>query len=418
MRFLLLTQYFPPEVGAAQTRLAGICRELVKNGHQVEIVTSMPNYPTGKIFPGYQGKIYCQERWEGLIVRRFWCFPSQGKTWARLLNYLSFSFFVFLGVLVCRRPEVVFVNSGPLFLACPGWFFSKVWRAKFIFNVSDLWPRSVEHVGGLGGKIFVKLAGILESWAYRQADIINAVTEGIREILINEKSVPAEKILFLPNGVDVSLFSPERGSEMENGGDLKTSLNLQGKFVAVYPGNHGYAHALDKVLQAASLLQDTDPTMHFLFVGGGSEKPKLFEMAQQLKLRNVTFVDPVSPEKLVYYIGLADVGLIHVRNSPLAMETRPAKMFPLMAMGKPILYAGFGEGTKIIERIGGGKIVESENPEALKDALLDMKSTKEDLVRMGIRNRQYVVNEMSFSRIVRDWLDSLGHLIKSKKLDL
>ncbi len=401
MRFLILTQYFPPEVGAAQTRLAAVAQELSKAGHEVEVVTCMPNYPTGVIAPEYRNRFYIKDKWNGIDVHHFWCYPSQGKTIKRLLNYLSFAFTAFFGVFKCQKPDVVFVNSGPLFLSIPGWFYSKLWSADMVFNVSDLWPRSVEHIQGLGGKVFLKLAGWLELWSYRQADYVTAVTEGIRECLLQEKGVPLEKILFLPNGVDTSMFEPT-GSQT-----MKQKLGLEDKFLAIYPGNHGYAHALEKVLMAAEILQSKDPSLHFVFVGGGSEKDKLQEYSRTVGLRNVTFCDPVPPKELVSYIDSADLGLIHMRNSPLANETRPAKMFPLMAMKKPILYAGFGEGAELLKSIDGGVIIEPEQPEALANAFMSMKLESARRLQMGERNREFVISKLSFSKIVSDWVQSL-----------
>lgn len=404
MRFLILTQYFPPEVGAAQTRLAAVASELSKLGHEVEVLTCLPNYPTGVVAPGYRGKFYVKGEWNGIRVHHFWCYPSQGKTIKRLFNYLSFAATAFLGIFVCKKPDVVFVNSGPLFLSMPGWFCAKFWRAEMVFNVSDLWPRSVEHIQGLGGKIFIKFAEWLELWSYRQAEYVTAVTEGIRECLLNEKQVPAEKVLFLPNGVDTSMYEP-RGSQA-----IKQKLGLSDKFVAIYPGNHGYAHALDKVLMAAEILKSKDPAVHFVFVGGGSEKEKLQVFAQERNLPNVTFCDPVSPNELAGYIDSADLGLIHMRNSPLANETRPAKMFPLMAMKKPILYAGFGEGAELLKSHQGGVVIEPEKPEALAEALVAMRTNQSALAQMGERNREFVVTKLSFAKIVSDWVKSLqGH---------
>jgi glycosyltransferase involved in cell wall biosynthesis len=401
MRFLILTQYFPPEVGAAQTRLAALARELRAQGHEVEVITAMPNYPDGEIHEGFEGFYRCGD-WEGVRVHRFWLFASQGRTVARLLNYLSFALTACAGIFVAKKPDWIFVNSGPLFLSLPGRLLSLRFGAPVIFNVSDLWPRSVEHLQGLGGRVFIGLAKALESWSYRKARYVTAITEGVREILLKEKKLPAEKVLFLPNGVDIERFKPKAPDE-----DLRQRLGLSDRFVLIYPGNHGYAHALHRVLEAAVLLRDSHPKAFFLFVGGGSEKDRLVAMAAKFQLRNVMFHPPVSPDELTSLIDLADVGLIHVRNSPLASETRPAKMFPLMAQAKPILYAGFGEGVELLKQSDGGKSVPPEDPEALAQAVIDLMKDRDRLAAWGKNNRRYVEEHLGTGRLIRRWLADL-----------
>ncbi|MGH9702168.1 MAG: glycosyltransferase, partial [Candidatus Acidiferrales bacterium] len=140
MRILILTQYFPPETGAPQTRLAALARELVRLGHEAEVVTAMPNYPVGKIFPSYRGRFYCREAWEGVPIHRVWVHASMGKGLGRLLNYLSFSVFSLFALSQTRRPDYIFVESPPLFAALPGILVAKLWGVEIILNVADLWP--------------------------------------------------------------------------------------------------------------------------------------------------------------------------------------------------------------------------------------------------------------------------------------
>lgn len=401
MRVLILSQFFPPEAGAAPTRLASLVKALQKQGHEIEVVTAMPNYPQGKIFSDYRGSLYKNENSPGLSIHRFWLYAGEGKALRRLISYLSFAFMACFAVFTCRKPDLIFVNSGPLFVTIPAQLYSFFWHCPYIFNVADLWPRSVEHLQGLSGKIFLKLALWLEKVSYKRALYVNAVTEGIRNILITEKKLPPERVLFLPNGVDTEIFSPR----VENS-NLRQYLKLQNKKIVIYPGNHGYAHALDKVLEAASLLKN-HPEVHFLFIGGGSEKSKLRSQAQEMRLENVSFLDPVPPEKLVDYIQMAEVGLIHVRNSPLAEETRPAKMFPMMAMAKPILYCGFGEGAKMLELTGGGIISEPENALQLKENLLYMLGQPEKLHLMGQSNRTFIKTNYEAEQLVKAWLSQV-----------
>ncbi len=401
MKFLIITQYFPPEVGAAQTRLAATSRALQQLGHSVEVVTAMPNYPQGRIDSSYQGLFYQSEKFQGATLHRFWLWTSQGKALGRLLTYLSLMVTACGGLFKIKKPDLVMVNSGPLFLGLTGFIFSRVFKVPMVFYVADLWPRSVEHLQGLGTKVFMKFALGLEAWIYKKSKYVVAVTEGVREILLSEKNLSAGKVLFLPNGVDTQVFHPRPISEK-----LIETLKLQNKKVFIYAGNHGYAHALDTVIETALLLQD-HPEVVFLLVGGGSDKARLKKLAAEKKADQVIFIDPVDPVILADYIQISFMGLIHVRNSPLALETRPAKMFPLMAMGKAVLYAGFGEGACLLESCGGGWVVPPENPQALKDKILEILGQESEVAARGQRNLHFVQEKMNFSKLVGDWLETL-----------
>lgn len=228
MKFLFLTQYFPPEVGAPQVRLASLVRELARRGHGIEIVTAFPNYPTGAIFPGFRGRFYRRDIWEGLTVHRIWIYPSMGGGLKRILNYLSFTLSCAWGLVRSHRADFVFVESPPLFLSVPGWIAARLCKSKLIFNVADLWPDSVEQLGLMRDGLFLRLARALEARSYRQATYVNAVTEKMRQVLLVRKNVPPEKVLFLPNGVDTGLFRPTPPD-----GRLARRLGLEGKRVVL-----------------------------------------------------------------------------------------------------------------------------------------------------------------------------------------
>ena len=197
MRMLILTQFFAPETGAPQTRLGALARELIRLGHEAEVVTAMPNYPAGRIFSAYRGRFYCREDWGGIAIHRVWVHASMGKGAGRLLNYLSFAATSLYALIKSKRPDYIFVESPPLFLAIPAILMARLWRVATILNVADLWPDSVRQLGILKPGIILRAAERLERWAYRRADFVNAVTEGIARTLIEDKSVPGHKLLRL-----------------------------------------------------------------------------------------------------------------------------------------------------------------------------------------------------------------------------
>src|SRR5215467_8288712 len=267
MRFVILTQYFPPEIGGAQTRLKSFASELIRRGHEVEVVTSFPNYPKGDFFPGYQKGGYRREKWEGLTLHRVWLYPAVGSGFKRLLNYVSFTLTSFFGLVRCKRPDYIFVESPPLFLSAPAWVMGLLWRSPFIFNVADLWPDVIVDQGFMKEGLIMRILRGIEGWSYRRAAYVNTVTEWIVKVLQEKKNVPSEKILFLPNGADTEFFRPHRPDE-----SLLNRLGLSGKRIALWAGTLGFAHGIDNILNAAKLLEGSNPQIHFLFVGDGSAR--------------------------------------------------------------------------------------------------------------------------------------------------
>ena len=400
MRFLILSQYFPPEVGGPQTRLAAFSGELVRLGHAVEVVTALPNYPTGRVFPGYRGTFYRHERWEGISVHRVWSYAAVGRGFKRMSNYLSFALSSFFGLLRAGRPDYLFVESPPLFLGIPAFVMSRIWRVPFIFNVSDLWPDSALEMGIVENKFLVWAARLLENWSYRKASYVTAVTEGIRKAL-STKGVPERKLLFLPNGVDIKLFRPSPPDRA-----FKQRLGLEGKKVILYQGNLGYAQGLEVVLNAAKLLEN-DSDIHFLFVGDGSQRADLERLSEHLALPNTTFMNPVAPAELPRFFSIAACGFASLRNLPLFQGARPSKIFPIMSSGKPVVFMGDGEAARLINAARAGVTLPFGNPQPLARALRQLVDQPDLAQELGRNGRRYVEEQMQWAGLVRDWLAEL-----------
>jgi glycosyltransferase involved in cell wall biosynthesis len=400
MRFLFLTQYFAPEVGAPQVRLAAVTRELVKSGHQVEVVTTLPSYPHSKIFPEYRGSLYVQEDCEGIVVHRVWSYASLGAGIGRLVNYLSFSVTALAGLSRAHRPDLIVVESPPLLLGLSAIMFSRIWRVPVIFNVSDLWPDTAREFDLIGDGVFLSFAHKLEAWLYRESQFVCAITEGVREALMHKKGVSRRKLLFLPNGADTNLYRP-----MTPDMEWKARLGLEGKRILLYAGTQGYAHGVEKFLHAAKRLEGTN--LHFLFVGGGSAKSGLAELARRLKLTNVTYMDPVPSEDIPRLLSISLCGLVSVRNCPILDGARPAKMIATMSCATPVIYAGDGEGARLLREAGGGVVISSEDPDAIAKGILVIAEDPELAWQMGKNGRAYVEKHLSWTLLVSNWLDQL-----------
>ncbi|MDR3587456.1 MAG: glycosyltransferase family 4 protein [Desulfosporosinus sp.] len=403
MRILMLTQYFYPENGAAQVRLLEVAKAIKEHGHDIEVVTAFPNYPSGVIPAEYQGKFFMKDSHAQIPIYRTWIYPVQrGKIWKRLLNYFSFVFSAFYGVVKAGKADYIFVESPPLFIGFTVFFAKWVKGAKVILNISDLWPESAVSLGLVTNRSVIALTERLERSMYKTAWRISAQTEGIIKSL-KDRGIPETKLVFLPNGVNPDLFAPQAPDKA-----LQQKLKLKNKFVILYAGTMGYAHGLEVALQAAKKLENVAPEVVFLLVGDGSEKPRLQTMAQELQLANVRWVDFQPITEMKRYYSLASLTLSTLRRYKLSEGVRPSKVFPGLASAKPLIYVGEGEGAKIVVDSGGGIVLPPEEPELLAQAILELKKDPERCRKMGKLGREFVSLHYSWSSIVARWLGDLG----------
>lgn len=403
MRFLIVTQYFPPEIGAPQVRLASLAKTLLAKGHSVEVITGMPNHPTGRIFSEYRRHFYKAEYWNGCRVYRIWLYAALGTGFKRILNYFSFALFSIIPLLRASRPEVIFVESPPPFVMVPAVFINFFWRAKLVLNVADLWPDSVVQMGVMRDGFLIKVFKLFERWCYRRAHAVNAVTQGIRNILIVDKNVSSSKVLFFPNGADTETFRPRESDQA-----LADQLDLAGKSVILYAGTLGYAQGLEVALQAMASVREAMPEVCLVLIGDGSARSELVRFAQNLALTNVRFLPPNTPDYVAQLYSLAKAGLATLKPLPLFEGARPSKVFPIMASAKPVIYCGSGEGARLIEDACAGIVVPPGDSDGLAEAIATLIRNPEKAQRYGQNGRDYVVKNLSWGKIIDDWLAQLA----------
>ena len=398
-----MSQYFPPEIGAPQVRLAAVATALVGKGHAVEVVTGMPNHPTGRIFPEYRHRFYVHENWQGCRVHRVWLYAALGAGIYRMLNYLSFVITVCWPLSRVRKPDIVLVESPPPFYMVPVVFFNLFWRAKLVMNVADLWPDSVIEMGLMKKGLRTGILGVVERWSYRCADRVNAMTEGIRDSLIRCKAVPENKVLFFPNGVDVITFEPKEPDPL-----LAKELGLQHARVILYAGTLGYAQGLETALRAMVEVTPSLPDVCLVLIGDGSERAALEQLASELRLGNVRFLPPRPPEYVARLYSLALAGLATLKALPLFEGARPSKIFPIMACGKAVIYSGAGEGARLIAKAKAGVITPPGDVRALADAISSLANNPALAAICGRNGRDFVLRHLSWGRIIDEWLKQLG----------
>ena len=396
-RFLILTQHFPPEVGAAQIRLHAFAKQLQAHGHDVRIVTAMPNYPRGEVFPEYRGLRVAREEIDGLSVTRTWIRPATGRNVVkRLLSYWSFAISSLPACMREPKPDFIFVESPPLFLACTAYVCSRLRRVPFILNVSDLWPASARELGIVRSKPLLWLGERLERFMYREAYRITAQTDGIRAYI--SAIVGPGKVMVLYNGVDTSEFKPGIATHVP--------WVESDELAFLYAGTLGYAHCWDVILEAAERLRGR-PQIVFLLVGDGPEKGRLVEQARLRNLDNVRFVErrPVTDMPAIFAASRATV--VPLRKGELFKGTRPSKIFPALACARPVIFSGEGEMAQLLLENRCGIVVPPEDGSAFAAAVVRLADHPEEARELGMRGRELVEREYGWDTLVEAWLHEL-----------
>ncbi|HXM57662.1 MAG TPA: glycosyltransferase family 4 protein [Candidatus Dormibacteraeota bacterium] len=397
MRFLLLTQYFAPEVGAPQVRLLALVQQLRERGHQVTVVTAMPNYPEGVVRAEYRRRRLVREEVDGIPVIRTWIYAASGANVVRrMAGYLSFCATSLVGCLLAPRPDYVLVESPPLFLGGTAYLVSRLRRAPYVMIVSDLWPASARDLGIITNRQALWLAERLERFLYRKACRVAGVTRGICGAV--SETVAAAAVTFLPNGVDTAAFHPFEGGS--------SGLLRPGEVGFLYAGTHGYAQGLDVMLEAAELLRARREIV-LVLVGDGPEKARLVEAARDRSLTNVRFADPRPAAAMPPLFSEARASIVPLLDRPLFRGARPSKIFPSLACGTPVIYSGAGEAAELIEDSGAGLVVPPERPEQLAAAIRRLADDPRLAVELGAAGRRLVERDYSWSAIAERWLAEL-----------
>lgn len=366
MHILFLTDNFPPEVNAPATRTYEHCREWVRAGHDVTVITCAPNFPSGHVFPGYRNRVISREVIDGIHVLRVWTYIVANEGFLRrTIDYASFMSSILPAVLSAGRTDIIVATSPQLFAPLSALIASRLKGCPYVFELRDLWPESIRTVGAMKNERILRWLENLELTLYHRAAAIVPVTNAFVENL-TARGIPRDKLHVVTNGADLARFTPCPPDEK-----LTAQLGLSGKFVAGYVGTHGMAHGLSTLLKAARLLQQREDmkNVHLLFLGDGAEKAALIAEAREMQLDNVTFLDTVPRESVASYWSLIDVSIIHLRQKPLFEAVIPSKLFECMAMGIPVVHCVTGESAGIVATEKIGIVIEPENEEALSAAI-------------------------------------------------
>jgi glycosyltransferase involved in cell wall biosynthesis len=389
MHILFLSDNFPPEVNAPASRTYDHCREWVKSGHQVTVITCAPNFPKGKVYHGYHNRLWQSELMDGIRVIRVWSYVTCNEGFARrIADYMSFMVSAFFAALFVRKIDMIIGTSPQFFTACAAFATSIVKRRPWIFELRDIWPESIRAVGAMKTVRLLDVLERLELFLYRKATAIIAVTYAFKQNLV-ERGIDEAKIFVVTNGVDTSRFTP-----IPKDYDLLTELGLHETFIAGYIGTHGMAHGLDTLIDAARVLARSERAdqIRIIMLGDGAHRARLEERAKADGLDNILFIDSVPKHEVTRYWSILDASIIHLTKSEVFKTVIPSKMFECMGMGIPILHGVEGESAEIILRHDIGLTFEPENHLDLVDRLIilhDNVEMRERLSRNGPHTAQH-----------------------------
>lgn len=406
MKILFLTQYFPPEVCAPASRVAELCRYWSQAGEDITVVTTFPNHPSGQIHPEYLGKRFMQEQRDGFRVLRGWIYITANRgVFRRMLGFMSFMVSaIVMGLFKAGRADVVIATSPQILCGLAGWVVSVFKRAPFVLEVRDLWPETPIQMGVIRNPLLIALACWLEKFLYRRADLLVPVSRSI-ERSIRERGIPAERILFAPNGIDPELFVPQSRHNW-----VRQELGLEDQFLVSYIGTHGMAHGLERLLETALLLRD-HPDIRFLLLGDGACKKQLMRYSEDLELTNVFFIDLRPRHEMPAWYAASDVSVVSLLNLDVFATVLPSKMFEIMACARPVLMISRGECADLLEQAGAGIANQSWDPRRLSELILTWKSDPEQCQQHGQAGRAFVLKNFSRPDIAEQYRSRLKQLV-------
>lgn len=414
MRILIYSYNYHPEPIGIAPLMTELAEGLVKRGHQVRVITGMPNYPQRCIYKEYQGKLFLTEEKNGVKIQRsyVWIRP-QPNLLDRVLLEISFVITSFIPALKGWRPDVILLTVPSLPVCLPAALLGWLYTCPVVLNLQDILPEAAIHTGLLKNKWLIRIFAALEKFAYRTATKISVITDGFAENLLS-KGVPISKIVQIPNWADINFIRP---LPKENN-KFRTVHQLQDKFVVLYSGNIALTQGLETVIEAAKTLQHI-PDIAVVIVGEPKSLKRLQEYALACGAWNVLLLPFASREHLPEMLAAADVGLVVQKQNVISFNM-PSKIQVLHASGRAIVASVplGGTAAKALHKSGGALIVPPENPEALSSAILDLYNHPDKTKKLGHRNRQYAVEQYALEQALNQYESLFNSLTTHPSLEL
>ncbi|WGV25660.1 glycosyltransferase family 4 protein [Halotia branconii] len=414
MHILIYSYNYHPEPIGIAPLMTELAEGLVERGHQVRVITGMPNYPQREIYDGYKGKWYVTEQNNGVTIQRSYLrIKSKPNLIDRLLLELSFIFTSLPQALNGKRPDVILLTVPPLLVSLPATLLGWMYKCPVVLNVQDILPEAAVRVGLMKNKWMIKACEVLEKFAYRNASKISVIADGFYDNLVN-KDVPVKKIVCIPNWVNVNFIRP-----LAKANNLwKIAHQLDRKFVVMYSGNIALTQGLETVVAAAANLRHIKEVV-FVIVGESKALARLQEYCLSCGADNILLL-PLQPrEQLPQMLSAADVGLIVQKRNVISFNM-PSKIPLLLASGRPIIGSVPATGTaaRAIQESGGGIIVEPESSDALAAAVLDLYRNSVLATQLGNKGRQFAVECYSFKQSIEQYEELFLDVVTKRTLTM
>jgi colanic acid biosynthesis glycosyl transferase WcaI len=405
MRVVVWGINYAPEFAGIAPHNVALCEFLASNGHEVQMVTSFPYYPSWEKLLGDRGQLYRSENINGVSVHRCWQFvPKRVSALNRILHEASFVITSTLRVFFLPRADVYIVISPPLLLGVSGWLVGIARRAPFVFHVQDLQPDAALRLGMLQGSWFGRVLYGLESFAYRHATRVSGITRGMLKIF-RSKGVPESKLIYFPNAVALNHNAEsacERG-EFRNRHDFAPD-----EFLAVYAGNLGVKQGLEVLLDAGSLL--CNPRIKIVICGDGAQRESLEQRVEELKLPNVRMLPLQAGRDYRCLLVDADICLITQRLEA-GNSFFPSKLLGLLAESKPVITVAAPE-SELALSVGEGKFgvnIPPDHPQELADLFTALAQDPRRLAEYGVAGRCYV-EQFEKTQVMQGFAETLSSL--------
>lgn len=410
MRVLLISQFYYPESVAAAHRTHSFAKALKAAGHEVTVIAAKPNHPQGIIREDYRGGLTKKRTYDGIPVLHTWIFTSRRKSFlTRISFYVSFMLMAIFASFKARgRYDVVLASSPPLFVGISGWVVSVFKRAKFVFDVRDLWPDLAVAMGELGNPRIIKWAKWMEHFIYRKAAAVTTATRSFRED-IEAVVAPGKPVFHVTNGTEAERF--QYPPEARNG--VRAQLGLGEAFTAMYVGNVGICQGLLHLLDAAETLQTQGSPVQLVVVGGGPVRQVLMDGAEDRGLTNIQFQPQVTMQEAAGFMAAADALIVPLADHDIYRKFIPSKLFDCMAAGRPVLLAVDGEARAILDEAQAGLFYPPEQGAALAEQIEWMRTHPAEVAPMGPRGEQFVRERYLRSVQARRLVDFLERLTAS-----
>lgn len=410
MKILLLHQYFLEEDDPGGSRWNEMAKTWKENGHEVEVIAGMMHANALEKRPEYKGKFFVKNKQGDTIVYRAHVSETYNSGFlGRLWGYFSFMFSsLWVGLFKAKdNYDAIVVTSPPLFVGVSGYLISLLKRIPMVFEVRDLWPESAIDTGVLTNKWVIKLAYAVEKFIYKKSKLINVLTPAFYKTLKNKKKISEDKLLMIPNAADFALSDKilndfDRVSFREKHG-------LNDKFVVTYVGAHGVANHLQQLLETAEIMKDTN--VLFQLIGNGMEKERLKNLAKKMNLPNVKFVDSVPKSEVFKYILASEMGASVLKKVDTFKTIYSNKTFDYFSCKRPVLMAIDGVSKELLENAEAGTYAEPENPEAIKQAILNYVNNPDLIKTHGENGYKYAKENFDRVKLATKYINAIKSVI-------